>query len=64
MASSLDQVGPCARTVLDTAMLHEAIAGHDPMDSTSLNEPVGPFAAQALEGANPGIPQRDAHRRY
>jgi len=53
MASSLDQVGPCARTVLDTAMLHEAIAGHDPLDSTSLNEPVGPFAAQALEGANP-----------
>ena len=30
MASSLDQVGPVARTVLDTALLHEAIAGHDP----------------------------------
>ena len=36
LASSLDQVGPCARTVLDTALLHSVIAGHDPMDSTSL----------------------------
>ncbi len=40
LASSLDQVGPCARTVLDTALLHEAIAGYDPMDSTSLDQPV------------------------
>ena len=40
LASSLDQAGPCARTVLDTALLHEAIAGYDPMDSTSLNQPV------------------------
>lgn len=54
MASSLDQVGPCARTVLDTAMLHEAIAGHDPLDSTSLNEPVGAYTAAALEGAKEG----------
>lgn len=38
LASSLDQVGPCARTVLDTALLHSVIAGHDPMDSTSLNQ--------------------------
>ena len=40
LASSLDQAGPCARTVLDTALLHEVMAGHDPMDSTSINEPV------------------------
>ncbi|MDR2377990.1 MAG: Asp-tRNA(Asn)/Glu-tRNA(Gln) amidotransferase subunit GatA [Bifidobacteriaceae bacterium] len=40
MASSLDQVGPVARNVLDTAMLHAVIAGHDPKDMTSLNEPV------------------------
>jgi aspartyl-tRNA(Asn)/glutamyl-tRNA(Gln) amidotransferase subunit A len=40
LASSLDQAGPCARTVLDTALLHAAIAGHDPMDSTSLTDPV------------------------
>lgn len=33
-ASSLDQGGPCARTVLDTALLHQVIAGHDPRDST------------------------------
>lgn len=36
MASSLDQIGPVARTVTDTAALHELIAGHDPKDSTSL----------------------------
>jgi len=39
-SSSLDQAGPCARTVLDAALLHEAIAGHDPKDSTSVNAPV------------------------
>ena len=35
LASSLDQAGPCARTVLDAALLHEVIGGHDPLDSTS-----------------------------
>ncbi len=40
LASSLDQPGPCARTVLDAALLHEVIAGHDPRDSTSINSPV------------------------
>ncbi|GAA5011162.1 Asp-tRNA(Asn)/Glu-tRNA(Gln) amidotransferase subunit GatA [Kitasatospora paranensis] len=39
-SSSLDQGGPCARTVLDAALLHEAIAGHDPLDSTSVDAPV------------------------
>ena len=39
-SSSLDQAGPCARTVLDTALLHEAIAGYDEKDSTSINAPV------------------------
>ena len=39
-SSSLDQAGPCARTVLDTALLHEAIAGYDEKDSTSINQPV------------------------
>ncbi|MDA0217622.1 MAG: Asp-tRNA(Asn)/Glu-tRNA(Gln) amidotransferase subunit GatA, partial [Actinobacteria bacterium] len=38
-SSSLDQAGPCARTVLDAALLHEAIAGFDPKDSTSINAP-------------------------
>jgi len=50
-SSSLDQAGPCARTVTDAAMLHEVIAGHDPLDSTSINAPVPPVVAAALEGA-------------
>lgn len=51
MASSLDQVGPVARTVLDTALLHEAIAGHDPLDSTSLPDEPGNFVEEAKAGA-------------
>ena len=39
-SSSLDTPGPCARTVEDTALLHAVIAGHDPMDSTSIPAPV------------------------
>ena len=38
MASSLDTPGPMARTVLDTALLHDVIASHDPLDSTSLTD--------------------------
>jgi aspartyl-tRNA(Asn)/glutamyl-tRNA(Gln) amidotransferase subunit A len=38
-ASSLDQIGPFAKNVTDAAILLEVIAGHDPMDSTSLPEP-------------------------
>ena len=40
MASSLDQPGPCARTVTDTALLHSVIGGHDPHDSTSIPGPI------------------------
>jgi aspartyl-tRNA(Asn)/glutamyl-tRNA(Gln) amidotransferase subunit A len=40
LANSLDQVGPVTRTVLDAAMLHELIGGHDPMDSTSIQDRV------------------------
>jgi aspartyl-tRNA(Asn)/glutamyl-tRNA(Gln) amidotransferase subunit A len=40
MASSLDTPGPCARNVLDAALLHQVIAGWDPRDSTSINAPV------------------------
>ncbi|MGW4117816.1 Asp-tRNA(Asn)/Glu-tRNA(Gln) amidotransferase subunit GatA [Nocardia sp. NPDC004711] len=50
-ASSLDQGGPCGRTVLDTALLHEVIAGYDPKDSTSRNVPVPPVVAAARAGA-------------
>ena len=50
-SSSLDQAGPCARTVLDAALLHEAIAGHDPKDSTSINAPV-PKVVEAAKRAD------------
>ena len=50
-SSSLDQAGPFARTVLDAALLHEAIAGHDPLDSTSIDAPVPDFVAAARSGA-------------
>src|SRR6185312_1509127 len=50
-SSSLDQAGPFGRTVLDTALLHEVIAGHDPCDSTSIPQPVAPVVAAAREGA-------------
>jgi aspartyl-tRNA(Asn)/glutamyl-tRNA(Gln) amidotransferase subunit A len=50
-ASSLDQGGPCARTVLDTALLHQVIAGHDPRDSTSVNAEVPDVVGAARAGA-------------
>lgn len=43
-ASSLDQIGPFARTVEDAAMLLEVISGLDPKDSTSLDVPVEPYS--------------------
>ncbi len=51
LASSLDQVGPAARNVLDAALLHDLIAGHDPRDSTSLPENLGSNADAARQGA-------------
>ena len=54
-SSSLDQAGPCARTVLDAAYLHEAIAGHDPMDSTSIDAPVPQVVAAAKNGSIKGM---------
>jgi aspartyl-tRNA(Asn)/glutamyl-tRNA(Gln) amidotransferase subunit A len=48
-SSSLDQAGPCARTVLDAALLHEIIGGHDPRDSTSIDAPVPPVVAAAKQ---------------
>ena len=51
-SSSLDQAGPMARTVLDAALLHEAIAGHDPYDSTSIDAPVPVLAQAARRGAD------------
>jgi aspartyl-tRNA(Asn)/glutamyl-tRNA(Gln) amidotransferase subunit A len=51
-ASSLDQGGPCARTVLDTALLHQVIAGHDPKDSTSVDAAVPDVVAAARQGTS------------
>ncbi|HWJ84870.1 MAG TPA: amidase family protein, partial [Cellulomonas sp.] len=51
LASSLDQAGPVTRTVLDSALLHELIGGHDPRDSTSIPEPLPGLVAAARQGA-------------
>ncbi|HZL02738.1 MAG TPA: Asp-tRNA(Asn)/Glu-tRNA(Gln) amidotransferase subunit GatA [Cellulomonas sp.] len=50
LASSLDQAGPVTRTVLDSALLHELIGGHDPRDSTSIDEPLPGLVAAARQG--------------
>jgi len=52
LASSLDQVGPVTRTVLDAGLLHDVIGGHDPKDSTSLAKEWPSFADAAREGAS------------
>ena len=49
-ASSLDQIGPFAQSVSDAALLLEAIAGHDPLDSTSLPEPTPSLLAHVADG--------------
>ena len=59
-ASSLDQMGPLTKTVRDAALLLNVISGHDPMDSTSLNEPVPDYTAQlgqGLKGVRLGMPR-------
>ncbi|MGW5581366.1 Asp-tRNA(Asn)/Glu-tRNA(Gln) amidotransferase subunit GatA [Micromonospora chokoriensis] len=50
-SSSLDTPGPCARNVLDAALLHQVIGGHDPRDSTSIPQPVPDVVAAAKLGA-------------
>ena len=63
-ASSLDQIGPIARTVEDAAWMMNVIAGHDPKDSTSAPEPVPDFTSgisdfekNGLKGMTVGIPE-------
>jgi len=59
-ASSLDQVGPLARNVTDTAMLLASIAGHDPKDSTSADRPVPSYLAElesGVRGLRIGVPK-------
>src|SRR5439155_5366548 len=58
-ASSLDQVGPFARTVNDCALMLEVISGHDPQDATSLPDPVPSYSgipAGDLKGLRIGVP--------
>jgi aspartyl-tRNA(Asn)/glutamyl-tRNA(Gln) amidotransferase subunit A len=57
-ASSLDQIGPLARTAEDTALLLEVLAGHDPLDSTSVDLPVPKYSEtvkQPLENLRLGL---------
>ncbi len=59
-ASSLDQIGPITKTVKDAAILLNAIAGHDPLDSTSAPIPVPDFTKAAgmdVKGLRVGIPK-------
>ena len=60
-ASSLDQIGPFARCVKDAAILLEAVAGHDPKDSTSVECEIPDYASnislEAFKGAKIGIPK-------
>jgi len=49
-ASSLDQIGPITCTVADAALVYSAIAGHDPLDSTSIPEPAGDMSGALGEG--------------
>ena len=54
-SSSLDQAGPFGRTVLDTALLHEVMAGHDAKDATSINAPIPAVVAAAKSGDVKGM---------
>nr|WP_243395312.1 Asp-tRNA(Asn)/Glu-tRNA(Gln) amidotransferase subunit GatA [Nocardioides currus] len=51
LANSLDQAGPVTRTVLDAAMLHDVIGGHDPRDSTSIQQEWPSFTEAAKAGS-------------
>jgi len=58
-ASSLDRIGPFARTVEDAAMVLGVIAGHDPLDATSSRQPVPDYVAEChkpVEGLRVGVP--------
>ena len=67
-ASSLDQGGPCARNLLDAALLHEVIAGHDSRDATSIDRPVPAVVAAArrrdVRGMRIGVVREFAGEGY
>jgi aspartyl-tRNA(Asn)/glutamyl-tRNA(Gln) amidotransferase subunit A len=59
-ASSLDQIGPMTKDVTDAALVMNIIAGHDPKDSTSVNQPVPDYTKSLipdLKGIKLGIPK-------
>ncbi len=59
-ASSLDQIGPLTRSVEDAARILQAIAGHDPLDTTSLDEPVPDYVSgleEGVAGLKLGVPK-------
>ncbi|MCP4168971.1 MAG: Asp-tRNA(Asn)/Glu-tRNA(Gln) amidotransferase subunit GatA [Chloroflexi bacterium] len=59
-ASSLDQIGPITKTVRDNAILLQAIAGHDPLDSTTMSEPVPNYESTLqgrIQGKRLGLPR-------
>ncbi|MDK9706849.1 MAG: Asp-tRNA(Asn)/Glu-tRNA(Gln) amidotransferase subunit GatA [Desulforhopalus sp.] len=59
-ASSLDQVGPLCRSVADCALMMNVISGYDPMDSTSVQQPVPDYSAylvEGLKGLRVGVPR-------
>lgn len=59
-ASSLDQVGPLTKDVRDCALMMNVIAGHDPLDSTSINHPVPDYTLSlqnGLQGVRIGVPR-------
>ena len=59
-ASSLDQIGPVGRTVMDCALALNAIAGHDPRDATSVHQEPKDYAAslgQDIKGLRLGVPE-------
>ena len=59
-ASSLDQAGPIAKTVRDAAIMLQAMASHDPKDSTSVDAPVPDYEAalgQGVKGLRIGVPK-------
>jgi aspartyl-tRNA(Asn)/glutamyl-tRNA(Gln) amidotransferase subunit A len=59
-ASSLDQIGPMTKDVRDAALLLQAMAGEDPMDSTSVAQPVPDYSQalrEGLEGVRLGLPK-------
>jgi aspartyl-tRNA(Asn)/glutamyl-tRNA(Gln) amidotransferase subunit A len=59
-ASSLDQIGPLTKEVRDAALLLQAIAGHDPRDSTSIPDPVPDYLealGRELKGLKVGVPR-------